>query len=68
MVRQSDYYIYVYLPDKKVFAALPQNLGITLALYLLTLFAFFMYHYRSQMLHQKEEKEKEEEYRKSLQE
>lgn len=68
MLRQSDYYIYVYLPDKKVFAALPQNLGITLALYLLTLFAFFMYHYRSQMLHQKEEKEKEEEYRKSLQE
>ncbi len=68
MVRQSDYYIYVYLPDKKVFAALPQNLGITLALYLLTLFAFFMYHYRSQMLHQKEEKEKEETYRKSLQE
>lgn len=68
MVRQSDYYIYVYLPDTKVFAALPQNLGITLALYLLTLFAFFMYHYRSQMLHQKEEKEKEEEYRKSLQE
>lgn len=68
MVRQSDYYIYAYLPDKKVFAALPQNLGITLALYLLTLFAFFMYHYRSQMLHQKEEKEKEEEYRKSLQE
>lgn len=68
MVRQSDYYIYLYLPDTKVFAALPQNLGITLALYLLTLFAFFMYHYRSQMLHQKEEKEKEEEYRKSLQE
>lgn len=68
MVRQSDYYIYVYLPDTKVFAALPQNLGITLALYLLTLFAFFMYHYRSQMLHQKEEKEKEEAYRKSLQE
>lgn len=68
MLRQSDYYIYVYLPDKKVFAALPQNLGITLALYLLTLFAFFMYHYRSQMLHQKEEKEKEEAYRKSLQE
>lgn len=68
MVRQSDYYIYVYLPDTKVFAALPQNLGITLALYLLTLFAFFLYHYRSQMLHQKEEKEKEEEYRKSLQE
>lgn len=68
MLRQSDYYIYVYLPDTKVFAALPQNLGITLALYLLTLFAFFMYHYRSQMLHQKEEKEKEEVYRKSLQE
>lgn len=68
MLRQSDYYIYVYLPDKKVFAALPQNLGITLALYLLTLFAFFMYRYRSHMLHQKEEKEREEAYRKSLQE
>lgn len=68
MLRQHDHYIYVYLPDTKVFAALPQDLGITLALYLLTLFAFFMYHYRSQMLHQKEEKEKEEAYRKSLQE
>lgn len=68
MLRQHDHYIYVYLPDKKVFAALPQNLGITLALYLLTLFAFFMYRYRSQMLHQKEEKEREETYRKSLQE
>lgn len=68
MLRQRGHYIYVYMPDTKVFAALPKNLGITLALYLLTLFAFFMYHYRSQMLHQKEEKEKEEEYRKSLQE
>lgn len=68
MLHQHDHYIYVYLPDTKIFAALPQDLGITLALYLLTLFAFFMYHYRSQMLHQKEEKEKEEAYRKSLQE
>ena len=68
MVRQSDYYIYVYLPDTKVFAALPQNLGIIFVLYLFTLSAFFMYRYRSQMLHQKEEKEREETYRKSLQE
>lgn len=66
MLRQRDYYIYVYMPDTKVFAALPQNLGIILALYLFTLSAFFMYRYRSQMLHQKEEKEKEEAYRKSL--
>lgn len=64
MLRQRDYYIYVYMPDTKVFAALPQNLGIILALYLFTLSAFFMYRYRSQMLHQKEEKE--EAYRKSL--
>ena len=68
MLHQYDHYIYVYLPDTKVFAALPQNLGITLALYLFTLSAFFMYRYRSQMLHQKEEKEREETYRKSLQE
>lgn len=68
MLRQYDHYIYVYLPDTKVFAALPQNLGITLVLYLFTLSAFFMYRYRSQMLHQKEEKEREETYRKSLQE
>lgn len=66
MLRQRDYYIYVYMPDTKVFAALPQNLGIIFALYLVTLSAFFMYRYRSQMLHQKEEKEKEEAYRKSL--
>ena len=68
MLRQSDHYIYVYLPDTKVFAALPQNLGIIFVLYLFTLSAFFMYRYRSQMLHQKEEKEREETYRKSLQE
>lgn len=68
MLRQRDHYIYVYLPDTKVFAALPQNLGIVFFLYLFILSAFFMYHYRSQMLHQKEEKEKEEAYRKSLQE
>lgn len=68
MLRQRDYYIYVYMPDTKVFAALPQNLGIIFVLYLFTLSAFFMYHYRSQMLHQKEEKEREETYRKSLQE
>lgn len=68
MLRQRDHYIYVYLPDTQVFAALPQNLGITLVLYLFILSAFFMYYYRSQMLHQKEEKEKEEAYRKSLQE
>lgn len=66
MLRQRDHYIYVYLPDTKVFAALPQNLGIVFFLYLFILSAFFMYHYRSQMLHQKEEKE--EAYRKSLQE
>lgn len=66
MLRQRDHYIYVYLPDTKVFAALPQNLGIAFVLYLLTLSGFFMYHYRSQMLRQKEEKEKEEAYRKSL--
>lgn len=66
MLRQRDHYIYVYMPDTKVFAALPQNLGIIFALYLVTLSAFFMYRYRSQMLHQKEEKEKEEAYRKSL--
>lgn len=64
MLRQRDYYIYVYMPDTKVFAALPQNLGIIFVLYLFTLSAFFMYRYRSQMLHQKEEKA----YRKSLQE
>ncbi|MEE0028575.1 MAG: histidine kinase dimerization/phospho-acceptor domain-containing protein, partial [Dialister sp.] len=63
MLRQRDYYIYVYMPDTQVFAALPQNLGIIFALYLFTLSAFFMYRYRSQMLHQKE---KEEAYRKSL--
>lgn len=68
MLRQRDYYIYVYMPDTKVFAALPQNLGILFALYLVILSAFFMYRYRSQMLHQKEEKEREETYRKSLQE
>ena len=68
MLRQYDHYIYVYLPDTKVFAALPQNLGITLALYLFALSAVFIYRYRSQMLHQKEEKEREEIYRKSLQE
>ena len=68
MLRQYDHYIYVYLPDTKVFAALPQNLGITLALYLFALSTVFIYRYRSQMLHQKEEKEREEIYRKSLQE
>ena len=68
MLRQRNYYIYVYMPDTKVFAALPQNLGIIFVLYLFTLSAFFMYRYRSQMLHQKEEKEREETYRKSLQE
>ena len=68
MLRQRDYYIYVYMPDTKVFAALSQNLGIIFALYLVILSAFFMYRYRSQMLHQKEEKEREETYRKSLQE
>lgn len=68
MLRQRDYCIYVYMPDTKVFAALPQNLGIIFALYLVILSAFFMYRYRSQMLHQKEEKEREETYRKSLQE
>lgn len=68
MLRQRDHYIYIYMPDTKVFAALPQNLGIIFVLYLFTLSAFFMYRYRSQMLHQKEEKEREETYRKSLQE
>lgn len=68
MLRQRDHYIYVYLPDTQVFAALPKNLGIAFALYLLTLSGFFIYRYREQMLRQNEEKEREETYRKSLQE
>ena len=68
MLRQRDHYIYVYLPDSKVFAALPKNLGIAFIVYLLTLSGFFMYHYRAQMLRQKEEKATEEAYLKSLQE
>lgn len=68
MLRQRGHYIYVYMPDTKVFAALPKNLGIAFALYLLTLSGFFIYRYREQMLRQKEEKAREETYRKSLQE
>lgn len=68
MLRQRDHYIYLYLPDTKIFASLPQDLGLVLFIYLLILSALYLYHYRSEVLHQKENQKKEEAYRKSLEE
>ena len=63
MLKQRDYYIYVYLPDKEVFSNLPLSVTGVVFLYLIILsFSWFLV-YTTNLAHQKQEQEKDEKYK-----
>ena len=66
MLKQRDYYIYAYLPDTEVFRNLPLNVTAVVFLYLLIFGIFCFWGYRADLVHRKQEKEKDEKYKAEL--
>ena len=66
MLKQRDYYIYAYLPDTEVFRNLPLNVTAVVFLYLLIFGIFCFWGYRADLVHRKQEQEKDEKYKAEL--
>ena len=66
MLKQRDYYIYTYLPDTEVFRNLPLNVTAVVFLYLLIFGIFCFWGYRADLVHRKQEQEKDEKYKAEL--
>ena len=66
MLKQSDYYIYAYLPDNEVFHNLPLSVISVIFLYFLMFSIFWFWAYRTNLAHQKQEQEKDEKYKAEL--
>ena len=66
MLKQRDYYIYAYLPDTEVFQNLPLSVAGVISLYVLIFGIFWFCISRTNLEHQKQELEKEEEYKAEL--
>ena len=66
MLKQRDYYIYVYLPDTEVFRNLPLSVIGVVFLYFLIYSIFWFWTYRTNLAHQKQELEKDEKYKAEL--
>ena len=66
MLKQRDYYIYAYLPDTEVFHDLPLSVTGVIFLYLLIFGIFLFWGYRTDQAHQRQELEKEKEYKAEL--
>ena len=66
MLKQRDYYIYAYLPDTVVFHNLPLSVTGVIFLYFLIFSVFVFREYRTNQVHQKQELEKEEQYKADL--
>ena len=66
MLKQRDYYIYTYLPDTEVFRTLPLNVTAVVFLYLLIFGIFCFWGYRADLVHRKQEQEKDEKYKAEL--
>ena len=66
MLKQRDYYIYAYLPDKEVFHNLPLSVAGVIFLYFLMFSMFWFWTYRTNQAHQKQEQEKDEKYKSEL--
>ena len=66
MLKQSDYYIYAYLPDTEVFRNLPLSVTAVVFLYLLIFGIFCFWGYRADLVHRKHEQEKDEKYKAEL--
>ena len=66
MLKQRDYYIYMYLPDKEVFSNLPLSVTGVVFLYLIILSFLWFWIYTTNLAHQKQEQEKDEKYKAEL--
>ena len=66
MLKQRDYYIYAYLPDTEVFHNLPLSVASVIFLYFLLFSTFWFWTYRTNLMHQKIEQEKDEKYKAEL--
>ena len=66
MLKQRDYYIYVYLPDTEVFHNLPLSVIGVVFLYFLMFSIFWFWTYRTNLAHRKQEQEKDEKYKAEL--
>ena len=66
MLKQRDYYIYAYLPDTEVFRNLPLSVTAVVFLYLLIFGIFCFWGYRADLVHRKQEQEKDETYKAEL--
>ena len=60
MLKQRDYYIYAYIPDKKIFQDLPLNVIFVMFLYLLLLIVSWVGIQKTSAEREKQEREKEE--------
>ena len=66
MLKQRDYYIYAYLPDTEVFQNLPLSVISVIFLYFLLFGIFWLWAYRTNLAHRKQEQEKDEKYKSEL--
>ena len=66
MLKQRDYYIYAYLPDTEVFHNLPLSVAGVIFLYFLMFSIFWFWTYRTNLVHWKQEQEKDEKYKAEL--
>lgn len=66
MLKQRDYYIYAYLPDTEVFHNLPLSMICVIFLYFLMFSIFWFWTYRTNLVHRKQEQEKDEKYKEEL--
>ena len=63
MLKQRDYYIYAYLPDEEVFHNLPLSVAGVIFLYSLIVGIFWSCIFRTNLEHEKQEREKDEKYK-----
>ena len=66
MLKQRDYYIYAYHPDTEVFQNLPLSVISVIFIYYLMFSIFWLWSYRTNLAHQKQEQEKDEKYKAEL--
>ncbi len=66
MLKQRDYYIYAYLQDTEVFHNLPLSVTGVIFLYFLIYSIFWLWTYRTNLAHRKQEQEKDEKYKAEL--
>lgn len=66
MLKQRDYYIYAYIPDTEVFHNLSLSVISIMFLYLLLFSIFWLWTYRTNLAHWKQEQEKDEKYKAEL--